>query len=105
VRPREGAIRAISAPRRQQLLRLIWDRELAAGEIHRAIPEVSFGAVSQHLKILRDAGVVEVRRVGKHRYYRAQREALGPLGLWLEQMWSTSLERLAELAEAREGSK
>jgi DNA-binding transcriptional ArsR family regulator len=104
VAPTASAIRAISAPRRQQLLRLIWDRELAAGEIHQGMPEVSFGAVSQHLKILRDAGVVEVRRAGKHRYYRAQREALGPLGLWLEQMWSGSLERLAELAE-REDEK
>jgi DNA-binding transcriptional ArsR family regulator len=104
VRPSSPAIRAISAPRRQQVLRLIWDRELAAGKIHQAMPEVSFGAISQHLKILRDAGAVEVRRAGKHRYYRAQRETLGPLALWLEQMWSASLERLAELAE-REDEK
>jgi DNA-binding transcriptional ArsR family regulator len=100
-------IQAIRAPRRRAVLRLVWDRELAAGQIHRAMPEVSFGAISQHLKVLRDAGAVEVRREGKHRYYRARREAMGPLATWLEQMWAASLDRLAELAEAddREGKQ
>jgi DNA-binding transcriptional ArsR family regulator len=97
-------IAAIRAPRRREVLRLIWDREVAAGQIHRAMPEVSFGAVSQHLKILRDAGAVEVRRVGKQRFYRARREALGSLAIWLEQMWAVSLERLAELAETEDGN-
>jgi DNA-binding transcriptional ArsR family regulator len=95
-------IEAIRAPRRREVLRLVWDRELAAGQIHRAMPEVSFGAISQHLKVLRDADAVEVRREGKHRYYRARREAMGSLAIWLEQMWATSLDRLGELAEAEE---
>lgn len=81
---------------------MIWERELTAGDIHRAMSEVSFGAVSQHLKVLRDADVVEVRRVGKNRYYRARCESFGPLVPWLEQMWAQSLERLAELAMSEE---
>jgi DNA-binding transcriptional ArsR family regulator len=81
------------------MLQLVWDRERTAGEIARAMPEISFAAVSQHLKILREAGAVEVRRCGRERHYQAKREALGPLALWLEQMWGESLDRLARLAE------
>ena len=84
------------------MLRLVWDRERTAGEIAGAMPEISFAAVSQHLRILRDAGAVEVRRCGRQRFYQAKREALGPLALWLEQMWGESLDRLAQLAEGAE---
>lgn len=84
------------------MLRLVWDRERSAGEIAEAMAEISFAAVSQHLRILREAGAVEVRRCGRQRYYQAKREALGPLALWLEQMWGESLDRLASLAEQAE---
>jgi DNA-binding transcriptional ArsR family regulator len=93
------ALRILSEPRRQQTLRLIWRRELSAGEIHRGIGEISFGAVSQHLRVLREAGLVRVRSQGRHRYYRAVPEELGPLAQWLEQTWAVSLDRLRELAE------
>jgi DNA-binding transcriptional ArsR family regulator len=58
--------------------------------------------VSQHLAVLRDGGLVTVRRDGTRRLYQANREALGPLGQVLEQMWATQLDELATLAEAAE---
>ncbi len=92
-------LQVVGEPRRRDILRLVWDQERSAGEIADAMP-VTFGAVSQHLGILRSAGFVTVRRAGNHRYYRADRRALGPLAQALEAMWSDSLDRLAEAVEA-----
>jgi DNA-binding transcriptional ArsR family regulator len=97
-----ASLHAVAEPRRREILRLVWDGERAAGEIHRAIGEVTFGAVSQHLRVLSDAGLVEVRKHGRHRYYRARRTALGPLRRALEQMWASALDDLARLAEAED---
>jgi DNA-binding transcriptional ArsR family regulator len=96
----EAAFRAISDPRRRQVLRLVRDRERSAGEIHRALGEVTFGAVSQSLRILRGAGLVQMRRDGRRRLYRARPEGLAPLMQWLDEMWGNSLDRLRVLAEA-----
>jgi DNA-binding transcriptional ArsR family regulator len=85
-------------------LRLVWDGERSASEIAARLGEITFGAVSQHLGVLRRAGFVVVRRDGSRRFYRADREALGPLAGLLEQMWTGQLDRLAELAETEEGS-
>jgi DNA-binding transcriptional ArsR family regulator len=93
------ALQVIGEPRRRAILRLVWDRERSAGEIATEMP-VTFGAVSQHLRVLREAGFVTVRRAGNRRFYRADRAALGPLGRALEAMWSTSLDRLAAAVEA-----
>ncbi len=93
------ALQVISEPRRREILRLVWDRERSAGEIADAMP-VTFGAVSQHLGVLREAGFVTLRREGSHRFYRADRTALGPLAQALEAMWSSSLDRLAAAVEA-----
>jgi DNA-binding transcriptional ArsR family regulator len=90
---------AIGEPRRRELLRLTWDREVGAGELHRAFGDITFGAVSQHLGVLARAGLVEVRKDGRRRYYRARKHELGPLRAWLESMWAESLDRLATLAE------
>ena len=95
------ALQVVAEPRRREILRLVWDRELAAGEIARRF-DVSFPAVSQHLGVLRDAGFVNIRRDGRTRLYRADRKALGPLRPMLEKMWTRSLDRLAELVEAEE---
>lgn len=94
-------IAVIAAPRRRQILRLIWDRELSASEIAAALP-VTFGAVSQHLTVLRDAGIVDVRQKGTYRYYRASQERIGPLAAMLEAYWSDALDRLAVEAERKE---
>jgi DNA-binding transcriptional ArsR family regulator len=97
-----AVLHAVAEPRRREILRLVWDGERAAGDIHRALGEVTFGAVSQHLRVLAEAGLVEARREGRHRYYRARRAALGPLRKWLEQMWASALDDLAALAEGEE---
>jgi DNA-binding transcriptional ArsR family regulator len=98
------AFQLVSQPQRREILRLVWDRELSAGEIADQF-DVTFGAVSQHLRLLRDAGFVRARRDGNHRLYRADRERLGPLALALEAMWTDALERLAAAVEADLGTR
>jgi DNA-binding transcriptional ArsR family regulator len=101
-----GALAALSSPRRQEILRLLWTEERAAGDISAAMPDVSFGAVSLQLKVLLDAGLVERRADGQRRLYRVRHEALGPVGEALERMWGDAMWRLkvaAELAETRRG--
>ncbi len=103
-----SVLQAVSSPRRREILRLVWDRERPAGEIAQAMPEVTFGAVSQHLRLLEEAGLLRRREEGRRRYYAAQPEALGELRPWLESMWENALSRLKESAEreaARRGPK
>jgi DNA-binding transcriptional ArsR family regulator len=99
---------AIASPRRREILRLVWRDELPAGAIHRAMPDVTFGAVSLQLRSLIEAGLVDVRTQSRHRFYRARRQALGSAAGILERMWSDALWRLklqAELDEARRGPR
>jgi len=103
-----AVLSAVASPRRREILRLVWTSELAAGEIHAAMPDVSFGAVSLQLRALSRAGLVDVRREHRHRYYSARREALGPMGAALERMWEEALWRLklrVELEQTRRGPK
>jgi DNA-binding transcriptional ArsR family regulator len=96
----------LASPRRQEILRLVWDQERCAGDIHAAMPDVTFGAVSLQLKALADAGLVDVRVEGRYRYYRARPAALGPVARELERVWSDALWRLklhAELRHSRRG--
>jgi DNA-binding transcriptional ArsR family regulator len=101
----EAAMTAIANPRRRQILRLIWDSERSAGEIATIIDDVSWPAVSQNLRLLRDSGLITQRRHGTHRYYRADRRALGPLEAVLRQMWTRDLGRLRDLAEQEARSR
>lgn len=94
-------VRVIADPRRREILRLVWDAERPASEIAEHF-EVTFGAVSQHLGVLREAGLVVVRRDGTRRFYRADRQALRPYTPMLRLLWSEQLDRLAELAESEE---
>ena len=99
-------IAAIASPRRREILRLVWDREVSAGDISRAMPDVTFGAVSLQLRTLLDAGLVETRADRQQRFYRARREAFGPVGRMLERMWDDALWKLklaAELEQSRRG--
>ena len=93
----------LASPTRLRILELTWDRERSAGEIARATP-VSFGAVSQQLRRLRLAGLITERRSGRQRFYRAQRESLGPIAATLDAMWRSRLVTLKHLAEAEEQS-
>jgi DNA-binding transcriptional ArsR family regulator len=95
-------MRVLAEPRRREILRLVWDDEHTAGDI-AAHFDVTFGAVSQHLGVLRQAGLVVVRRDGTRRFYRADRVALAPFSALLEQMWAGRLDELAELVEREAG--
>lgn len=104
----QATLAALATPRRREILRLIWREELPAGAIHRALPDVTFGAVSQHLRVLRGAGLVSCRARGRARLYRARRRALGPMKGPLESLWEDALYRLkilAELEKARRGPR
>src|SRR5437773_5331428 len=99
---------AIASPRRREILRLTWDEERSAGEIHRAMPDVTFGAVSLQLRTLVDAGLLQSRAEHRFRYYRARPAMLGPLRAALERMWDDALWRLklaAELEASRRGPR
>ena len=96
---------ALGAPRRRDILRLVRRRERSAGEIHRALGGVTFGAVSQHLGVLERAGLVTVRRDGRSRLYQARPEGLEPLKQWLDTMWDDALASLKRLAESEEGQR
>lgn len=86
----------------------MWRDERSAGELHRAMPDVTFGAVSLQLKAMLAAGVVTARADGRFRYYRANHAAIGPLAAALEAMWEDSLWKLklaAELEATRRGMR
>ena len=103
-----ATVQSLSSPRRCEILRLVWREERAAGEIHRALGDVTFGAVSQHLRALEARGLVDARVDGRRRLYRANRKTLGPVVVLLESMWGDALYRLrllAELEEKRRGPR
>src|SRR5918996_3406551 len=97
-------LQVVVEPRRREILRLLWDRELSVGEVASRFP-VSFAAVSLHLGVLREAGLVTVRPAGKRRLYRANRDALARLAPMLEAMWRQDLDGLAAVAEADEPTR
>jgi len=95
---------ALSSPMRREILRLVWTEERPAGDIARAFT-VSWPAVSQNLRVLKEAGLVRERREGTRRLYRADRAALKPLEAYLRKTWSRKIDRLRLLAEAEERSR
>jgi DNA-binding transcriptional ArsR family regulator len=97
-------LQVIAAPRRLRILELVWDQELSAGQI-AAHFDVSWPAVSQHLRVLKEAGFVVERRQGTSRIYRVDRDALGSLRSVVEDYWRRSLGRVKELAEAEQREK
>jgi DNA-binding transcriptional ArsR family regulator len=97
----EAALKAIAAPRRRRILTLVRDGELTAGEI-AAHFDVTRPAVSQHLNVLKEAGLVTERRNGTKRLYRARPEGLADLKAFLEEFWDERLEALKHEAEREE---
>lgn len=100
----DAQFRAIADPRRREILRLVWSEERAAGDIARSF-EVTRPAISQHLRVLREAGLVSERRDGTRRLYRALPEALGELRAVLEAYWDDTLRSLKRAAEQAERSE
>lgn len=101
----DAALKALAEPRRRQILRLVWDRELPAAGIAARFSEISRPAVSQHLGILREAGLVTERRQGTRRLYLANRDQMARLRDFLDDYWTSGLERLRDAAEAAERDK
>jgi DNA-binding transcriptional ArsR family regulator len=100
----ETALKAIAEPRRREILRLVRDDELSAGEIAAQF-EISWPAVSQHLGVLKEAGLVDERRNGTRRLYRARPQGLADLKAFLDEFWGDRLEALKRSAEREERSK
>jgi DNA-binding transcriptional ArsR family regulator len=97
----EAALKAIAAPHRRTILRLVSARELSAGEI-AAHFQLTRPAISQHLGVLKEAGLVSERRNGTRRLYRARPEGLVELKTFLEEFWDARLEALRQEAEREE---
>ena len=100
----DAALKAIAAPRRRQILSLVRDGELSAGEI-AAHFDVTRPAVSQHLNVLKEAGLVHERRNGTRRLYRARPEGLAELREFLREFWDDRLVSLKHEAEGEERKK
>lgn len=100
----EAALRAIAEPRRRAILRLVWDAERSAGDIASHF-DVTRPAVSQHLTVLKEAGLVSERRNGTKRLYRARPEGLAELRAFLDDFWGDRLAALKREAEREETEK
>lgn len=97
----DKALHAITEPRRREILNLIRDGELPASAIASQF-QISAPAISQHLKVLEEAGLVVVRRAGTKRYYGIRRTGFAELKMYIDSFWDDSLLRLKEAAEAEE---
>ncbi len=98
----QDAIEAIAEPRRREILRLVRDAELPAGAIAAEFGDVTRPAISQHLRVLREAGLLAERREGTRRLYRARPEGLEDLRGFLGQFWDERLDTLRDEAEREE---
>jgi DNA-binding transcriptional ArsR family regulator len=94
-----NTLKAIAAPRRQEILRLVWNQERAAGDIAQHF-DVSRPAISKHLRILREAGLLDERRKGTQRLYSARAEPLLELRRFLDSFWDEGLQAIKQAAEA-----
>jgi DNA-binding transcriptional ArsR family regulator len=96
---------ALADGTRRGLLRLVRDDERAAGDLASAFPSMSRPAVSQHLRVLHEAGLVSIRPNGNQRLYRARMEGLAEVWRFIDEMWADRLGKLREAAElaARRG--
>lgn len=90
----EAALKAIAHEGRREILALVSTSECSVNQLAEHFPDISGPAVSQHLKVLRDAGLVDVRKEGTFRYYRANAARLEELRSALEVFWSPALDRL-----------
>jgi DNA-binding transcriptional ArsR family regulator len=101
----DTALKAIADPKRREILRLVWSRELPASDIASHFRDVTRSAISQHLGVLRQANLVSERRDGNRRLYRANAEEMARLRTFLDQYWSGGLDRLKTAAEAAQRKK
>ena len=95
----DAVLRAIAEPQRRRILTLVRDGELPAGEIADHF-DITHQAVSQHLRVLKDAGLLQERRDGTRRLYALRPEAMEPVRAFIEELWPASLARLKRAVEA-----
>jgi DNA-binding transcriptional ArsR family regulator len=95
----QAVLEAVVEPRRREILRLVRSRYHTAGAIAAHFPEVSRPSVSQHLRVLRDAGLLHERREGTRRLYRARVEGLAEVRTFIEEFWDSRLQTLKVEAE------
>jgi DNA-binding transcriptional ArsR family regulator len=98
------ALKALAEPRRRAILHLVRGTELSSGEIASRF-EVTGPAISQHLGVLKEAGLVTERRAGTRRLYRARPEGLADLRRFVEDFWDDGLDRLRDAAEREQRHK
>jgi DNA-binding transcriptional ArsR family regulator len=101
----DAALRALAEPRRREILRLVWSQELPATQIADRFREVTRPAISQHLAVLKDANLVNERRDGSRRLYRANTQTVAEVRAFLDDYWTSGLERLRDVAEAAQARK
>jgi DNA-binding transcriptional ArsR family regulator len=101
----DAALKALAEPRRRAILRLVWSEELPATDIAERFPDVTRPAISQHLAVLKDANLVTERREGTRRLYQANTGTMAELRAFLDEYWTSGLERLRDVAEADEARK
>ena len=101
----DAALKALAEPRRREILRLVWSQELPATDIADRFGEVTRSAISQHLGVLKAAGLVTERREGTRRLYRAQQDEMRRLREFLDDYWTSGLERLRDVAESAQREK
>ena len=101
----DAALKALAEPRRREILRLVWSQELPATEIAARFRDVTRPAISQHLTVLREADLVTERRDGTRRLYRANTQTMAELRAFLDDYWTSGLERLRDAAEAAQKRK
>jgi DNA-binding transcriptional ArsR family regulator len=94
----EMVLKALAEPRRIEILRVIGSGEAPAGEIARHF-DLTRPAISQHLRVLVDAKLLEERREGTRRLYRVRPETFAELRGFLEEFWDTRLSRLKRAVE------
>jgi DNA-binding transcriptional ArsR family regulator len=100
----EAAFAALAEPRRRAMLLLVRDEPRSVNEI-AAHFDISQQAVSQHLHVLRDAGLVEAKPQGRRRLYAVRPEGLDDIRAYLEELWPTSLQRLKTAVEEHRGER
>ena len=96
-------LRALAEPRRREILRLVANQELPAGTIAEAF-DVTRPAISQHLTVLRDAGLVNERREGTKRLYRAEPRSAREVRAVLDDIWGSALARAKDLVEGADAA-
>jgi DNA-binding transcriptional ArsR family regulator len=101
----DAALKALAEPRRREIVRLVWSQERPATDIADHFAEVTRSAISQHLGVLKAAGLVIERREGTRRLYRADRAEMKKLRTFLDDYWTSGLERLRDVAEAAQQEK